>query len=33
MEDNQQLTRSAFATVIHTLFPEIMDVKSFSPEG
>ena len=33
MEDNQQLTRTAFATVIHHLFPEIMDVKKFSPEG
>ena len=33
MEENQQLTRQAFATVIHHLFPEINDVKKFSAEG
>ena len=33
VEENQQLTRAAFATVIHQIFPEIKRVQKFSREG
>lgn len=33
VEDNQSLTRPAFATVIHSIFPEIQRVQKFSREG
>lgn len=33
MEENQQLTKVAFSSVIHQIFPEIKKVQQFSREG